>query len=107
MCRSVTTTARTKPRPYTSPVPTSVSLANSPQPTLEKVIILLILYYIIIHYYYYYYQGMSIFTSKERGTLQYIGRTEFAPGLWLGIELKKPSELQNTCTCIHAVLVHV
>ncbi len=50
---------------------------------------------------------MSIFTSKERGTLQYIGRTEFAPGLWLGIELKKPSELQNTCTCIHAVLVHV
>lgn len=56
---------------FTSPVPSSLSLANAPEPVLET--------------------GMSVFVNKEKGTVQYIGRTEFAPGVWLGVELRKPS----------------
>lgn len=38
ICRSTGgMSSRSKPRTYVSPVPTSVSLANSPLPTLEKV----------------------------------------------------------------------
>ena len=35
---------------------------------------------------------MSVFVNKEMGTVQYIGQTDFAPGVWLGVELKKPSK---------------
>ena len=34
---------------------------------------------------------MSVFVNKEKGTVQFIGSTEFAPGMWLGIELRTPS----------------
>ncbi|XP_019857363.1 PREDICTED: CAP-Gly domain-containing linker protein 4-like [Amphimedon queenslandica] len=56
---------------YGSPLPTSLSLAVAPEITLEK--------------------GMSVFVNKEMGTVQYIGQTDFAPGVWLGVELKKPT----------------
>ncbi len=36
--------------------------------------------------------GMSVFTNKEMGMIRFIGETEFAPGIWLGVELRKPSE---------------
>ena len=38
---------------------------------------------------------MSVFVNKEKGTVQYIGHTEFAPGVWLGVELRKPSEYKD------------
>ncbi len=34
--------------------------------------------------------GMSVFVNKEMGTLKFIGNTEFAEGVWLGVELRKP-----------------
>jgi CAP-Gly domain-containing linker protein 3/4 len=34
---------------------------------------------------------MSVFVNKEKGIVQYIGHTEFAAGVWLGIELRRPS----------------
>lgn len=36
--------------------------------------------------------GMSVFVNKEMGVVRYIGRTEFAEGLWLGVELRKPGK---------------
>ena len=37
-------------------------------------------------------QGMTVFVNKEKGSVQFIGTTDFAAGIWLGVELKKPSE---------------
>lgn len=53
-----------------SPIP--LSLAASPEIVLEK--------------------GMSVLVSKELGVVRFIGETEFSPGAWLGVELRKPSE---------------
>ena len=36
--------------------------------------------------------GMSVFANKEMGMIRFIGETEFAPGIWLGVELRKPSK---------------
>ena len=36
---------------------------------------------------------MSVFVNKEKGTVQYIAHTDFAPGVWLGVEFQKPSSL--------------
>ena len=52
--------------------PTPLSLAASPDLVLEE--------------------GMSVLVSKELGVVRFIGETEFAPGIWLGVELRKPSE---------------
>ena len=38
------------------------------------------------------FQGMTVFVNKEKGSVQYIGTTDFASGVWLGVELKKPSK---------------
>lgn len=35
---------------------------------------------------------MSVFANKEMGVVRFIGTTEFADGVWLGIELRKPSK---------------
>ena len=32
-----------------------------------------------------------MFVNKEKGIVHFIGTTEFAPGMWLGIELRTPS----------------
>lgn len=37
-------------------------------------------------------QGMSVFVNKEMGIVRFIGTTEFAEGVWLGVELRKPGE---------------
>lgn len=37
-------------------------------------------------------EGMSVFVNKEMGAVKYIGTTEFAEGVWLGVELRKPGE---------------
>ena len=29
---------------------------------------------------------MSVFVDKEKGSVQYIGHTDFAPGVWLGVK---------------------
>lgn len=34
--------------------------------------------------------GMSVFVNKEMGAVRFIGNTEFAEGVWLGVELRKP-----------------
>ena len=33
-----------------------------------------------------------MFVNKEMGAVKYIGTTEFADGVWLGVELRKPGE---------------
>ena len=36
---------------------------------------------------------MNVFvTGAEFGVVRYIGQTEFSEGVWLGIELRRPSE---------------
>ena len=35
-------------------------------------------------------QGMSVYVNNELGIVRYIGRIQFADGVWLGIELRKP-----------------
>ncbi len=35
-------------------------------------------------------EGMSVFVNKEMGAVRFIGHTEFAEGVWLGVELRKP-----------------
>ncbi len=59
---------------------TDLSLATSPDPVLEE--------------------GMSVFVSGELGTVRYIGTTEFAEGVWLGVEFRRLSEL-TICTASH------
>ena len=42
---------------------------------------------------------MNVFvTGAEFGVVRYIGHTEFAEGVWLGIELRRPSENTHTHT---------
>ena len=37
--------------------------------------------------------GMSVFvTGADFGVVRFIGTTQFAKGVWLGIELRKPSK---------------
>ena len=38
-------------------------------------------------------QGMCVFFKKEKGIVKFIGTTDFATGIWLGIELREPSKL--------------
>ena len=54
-----------------TPSPTPRSLSSAADPVLEE--------------------GMSVLVSKELGIVRFIGTTEFADGIWLGIELRKPS----------------
>eukprot|EP00112_Aurelia_sp_Birch-Aquarium-sp1_P023216 Seg683.1_Seg683.6 transcript_id=Seg683.1_Seg683.6/GoldUCD/mRNA.D3Y31 product="CAP-Gly domain-containing linker protein 3" protein_id=Seg683.1_Seg683.6/GoldUCD/D3Y31 len=35
--------------------------------------------------------GMSVYVNNELGITRYIGSVEFASGVWLGVELRKPS----------------
>lgn len=35
--------------------------------------------------------GMSVYVNNELGIVRFIGRVEFATGIWLGVELRKPS----------------
>ena len=42
-------------------------------------------------------QGMTVFVNKEKGSVQYIGTTDFSNGVWLGVELKKPSRYLVLC----------
>ena len=58
-----------------TPSPTPLSLATAANPVLEE--------------------GMSVFANKEMGVVRFIGTTEFADGVWLGIELRKPSKSVN------------
>ena len=43
-----------------------------------------------------------MFVNKEMGTVQYIGQTDFAPGVWLGVSLRNQvNEAYYICTlCI-------
>lgn len=38
-------------------------------------------------------EGMSVFVNKEMGLVKFIGTTEFAEGVWLGVELRKPGKI--------------
>lgn len=58
-----------------TPSPTPLSLATAADPVLEE--------------------GMSVLVNKELGVVRFIGTTEFADGVWLGIELRKPSKSDN------------
>ncbi len=46
---------------------------------------------------------MSVFVSGEIGTVRYIGTTEFAEGVWLGVEFRRASELSTIYTESFAV----
>ncbi|XP_057290662.1 CAP-Gly domain-containing linker protein 4-like isoform X2 [Hydractinia symbiolongicarpus] len=35
--------------------------------------------------------GMSVYANNELGIVRFIGRVEFSDGIWLGVELRKPS----------------
>ncbi|XP_032240809.1 CAP-Gly domain-containing linker protein 3 isoform X2 [Nematostella vectensis] len=35
-------------------------------------------------------EGMSILVNSELGVVRYIGETDFAEGIWLGVEMRKP-----------------
>ena len=35
-------------------------------------------------------QGVMIIHSKEMATIKYVGHTDFAPGIWIGLELRNP-----------------
>lgn len=63
-----------------TPSPTPLSLATAANPVLEE--------------------GMSVFANKEMGVVRFIGTTEFADGMWLGIELRKPSRSINNAKTI-------
>jgi hypothetical protein len=64
-----------------TPSPTPLSLATSASPVLEE--------------------GMSVFANKEMGVVRFIGTTEFADGVWLGIELRKPSKSINNARIVN------
>ena len=34
-----------------------------------------------------------MYFNGEIGTLRFVGTTEFADGIWLGVELRKPCEI--------------
>ena len=36
-------------------------------------------------------QGMNAFVNGELGTVKYVGRVDFADGIWIGVHLKNPS----------------
>ena len=38
---------------------------------------------------------MSVYVNNELGITRYIGNVDFASGVWLGVELRKPSKLLN------------
>lgn len=63
------------PHPSTSTSSASptipLSLALAPHPSLEE--------------------GMSVFVNGELAVVRYIGFTEFADGMWLGVELRRPN----------------
>ena len=60
--------------PHTSLSSSTLSLSSLPNVTLET--------------------GMNVFVSgADFGVVKYIGTTDFAKGVWLGIELKRPSVL--------------
>ena len=35
---------------------------------------------------------MSVLVHSELGVVRYIGTAEFADGIWLGVEMRKPGE---------------
>ena len=35
-------------------------------------------------------QNVMCIHNKEMATVRYVGHADFAPGLWIGLELKKP-----------------
>ena len=37
-------------------------------------------------------QGMNAFVNGELGTVKYVGRVEFAEGIWVGVHLKNQSK---------------
>ena len=63
-----------------TPSPTPLSLATAANPVLLE--------------------GMSVFANKEMGVVRFIGTTEFADGVWLGIELRKPSKSVNNARIV-------
>jgi len=40
-------------------------------------------------------QGVMIIHSKEMATIKYVGHTDFAPGIWIGLELRNPKGKHN------------
>ena len=38
-------------------------------------------------------QGMNAFVNGELGTVKFVGRVDFADGIWIGVHLKNPSML--------------
>ena len=40
------------------------------------------------------------------GIVRFIGSTEFAEGVWLGVELRKPSKLWGGIYCMHNNSIH-
>ena len=48
---------------------------------------------------------MNVFVNGEFGVVRYIGATSFAEGVWLGVELRRPSELYSwLCVCMYNAL---
>lgn len=41
---------------------------------------------------------MCVYVAGDLGTVRFIGNVEFADGVWLGIELKKPSKVHFKLT---------
>ena len=69
--------------PHTSLSSSTLSLSSLPNVTLET--------------------GMNVFVSgADFGVVKYIGTTDFAKGVWLGIELRRPSVL---CVCVLCMYV--
>ena len=61
-----------------TPTSATLSLSSLPNVTLET--------------------GMNVFvTGADFGTVRFIGHTSFSEGVWLGIELRKPSKFCQVC----------
>ena len=51
---------------------------------------------------------MNAFVNGELGTVKYVGRVEFAEGIWVGVHLKNQSKYCNVhLDTIHVSTVHV
>ena len=52
-------------------------------------------------------QGVMIIHSKEMAVVKYVGHTDFAPGIWVGLELRNPkgNDSDNFDACSTSMFV--